>query len=59
MYEMIKAEGFWMFPARAGMNREGFAPAINHEHVPRTRGDEPLQEEAEIDMMECSPHARG
>ena len=31
-----------MFPARAGMNRRNATAGRNRNHVPRTRGDEPL-----------------
>ena len=48
-----------MFPAGAGMNRwDARRPAYAH-HVPRRRGDEPLDEMTADIEARCSPQARG
>ena len=47
------------FPARAGMNRPTGSRARTKETVPRTRGDEPIIEEALESYLDRSPHARG
>ena len=48
-----------MFPARAGMNRWNVSNEGRCNHVPRTRGDEPYDQQKRDALEICSPHARG
>ena len=48
-----------LFPAHAGMNRLGVNSVCIMPPVPRTRGDEPQQEQVLRHLGDCSPHTRG
>ena len=48
-----------MFPAGAGMNRLLLLLGSKWRHVPRRRGDEPDITEADLEIIICSPQARG
>ena len=41
------------------MNRKSFAIPTFPYRVPRTRGDEPAEATAKLEVEECSPHTRG
>ena len=48
-----------MFPAHAGMNRNGIRKPASRTNVPRTRGDEPKGSWSLPAPLLCSPHTRG
>ena len=48
-----------MFPAHAGMSRKSKYGYPDANHVPRTRGDEPLPRKGFVLGLQCSPHTRG
>ena len=48
-----------MFPAHAGMSRDGQTRHFLGENVPRTREDEPLGSCLCRIKRRCSPHTRG
>ena len=48
-----------MFPAHAGMNRNGGLITDFQKDVPRTRGDEPFLAYIFLLTYKCSPHTRG
>ena len=48
-----------MFPADAGMNRNIPFASSADSYVPRRRGDEPVKNEPEDALDECSPQTRG
>ena len=50
---------FAVFPAPAGMNREGIAGADKGSGVPRASGDEPGVEVRGNRVRVCSPRQRG
>ena len=50
---------FWVFPARAGMNRCSMARRFIEPCVPRPRGDEPMASLIGLPSRRCSPPARG
>ena len=50
---------FNLFPAAAGMNRHQAPPIVTVKAVPRSRGDEPVQDEALNGAQICSPQPRG
>ena len=48
-----------LFPAHAGMNPPIPDPAEDRQPVPRTRGDEPRDNDMDDVAQFCSPHTRG
>ena len=48
-----------VFPAPAGMTRARLPVKPMASSVPRTRGDDPLEDSRDIYEMVCSPHPRG
>ncbi|BAO81045.1 hypothetical protein SRAA_1191 [Serpentinimonas raichei] len=49
----------YVFPARAGMNRAPLSSWDRTPRVPRSRGDEPAEEQELALLALCSPLARG
>ena len=46
-----------MFPALVGMNRDVQSRLRRHRYVPRTRGDEPRNQQIAANSDKCSPHS--
>ena len=46
-------------PAHAGMSPQLLRPPLQRQRLPRTRGDEPYENDDEIDDVKSAPHTRG